>query len=45
MRIEFRGISTASLGAMLGGYGVMAGVGATWAGRPFLVDTGGCARN
>lgn len=30
MRIEFRGVSTASLGAMLGGYGVMAGVGAAW---------------
>lgn len=28
MRIEFRGVSTASLGTMLGGYGVMAGVGA-----------------
>ena len=30
MRIEFRGVSTASLGAMLEGYGVMAGVGAAW---------------
>ncbi len=30
MRIEFRGVSTASLGAMLEGYGVMVGVGAAW---------------
>lgn len=30
MRIDFGGISTASLGAMLEGYGVMAGVGAAW---------------
>ena len=30
MRIEFRGVSTASLGAMLEGYGVMAGVSAAW---------------
>lgn len=30
MRIDFGGISTASLGAMLKGYGVMAGVGAAW---------------
>lgn len=30
MTIEFRGVSTASLGAMLKGYGIMAGVGATW---------------
>ena len=30
MKIEFRGVSTASLGAMLKGYGVMAGVGAAW---------------
>ena len=28
MTDEFRGVSTASLGAMLKGYGVMAGVGA-----------------
>ena len=28
--VEFRGVSTASLGAMLKGYGVMAGVGARW---------------
>ncbi len=30
MKIDFGGISTASLGAMLKGYGVMAGVGAAW---------------
>ena len=30
MTVEFRGVSTASLGAMLKGYGVMAGVGAEW---------------
>ena len=30
MTVEFRGVSTASLGAMLKGYGVMAGVGAKW---------------
>ena len=30
MPIEFRGVSTASLGEMLKGYGVMAGVGAAW---------------
>ena len=30
MTIEFRGVSTASLGAMLKGYGVMAGVAAKW---------------
>ena len=30
MQIEFRGVSTASLGGMLKGYGVMAGVGAAW---------------
>jgi len=35
MRIEFRGVSTASLGAMLKGYGVMAGVGAAWPGARF----------
>lgn len=30
MTVEFRGVSTASLGAMLKGYGIMAGVGAAW---------------
>ncbi|MCY4027870.1 MAG: hypothetical protein OXH75_16355, partial [Acidobacteria bacterium] len=30
MTVEFPGVSTASLGAMLKGYGVMAGVGAAW---------------
>lgn len=30
MTVEFRGVSTASLGAMLKGYGVMAGVGGRW---------------
>ena len=30
MSIEFRGVSTASLGEMLKGYGVMAGVGTAW---------------
>ena len=30
MTIEFTGVSTASLGAMLKGYGVMAGIGAAW---------------
>ena len=30
MNIEFRGVSTASLGEMLKGYGVMAGIGAAW---------------
>ena len=30
MKIDFGGISTASLGAMLKGYGVMAGVGTAW---------------
>ena len=35
MRIDFQGISTASLGAMLKGYGVMAGVGAAWSDAHF----------
>ena len=30
MTVEFRGVSTASLGGMLKGYGVMAGVDAEW---------------
>ena len=30
MTVEFRGVSTASLGAMLKGYGIMAGVAAKW---------------
>ena len=30
MHMEFRGVSTASLGAMLKGYGVMAGIAAAW---------------
>ena len=30
MPVEFRGVSTASLGDMLKGYGVMAGLGAAW---------------
>ena len=35
MTIEFRGVSTASLGAMLKGYGIMAGVGVKWPGVRF----------
>jgi CRISPR-associated protein Csx17 len=35
MTIEFRGVSTASLGGMLKGYGVMAAVGARWPGARF----------
>ena len=35
MTVEFRGVSTASLGAMLKGYGVMAGVGAAWSDARF----------
>lgn len=35
MTIEFRGVSTASLGGMLKAYGVMAAVGARWPGARF----------
>ena len=35
MTVEFPGVSTASLGAMLKGYGVMAGVGAAWSDARF----------
>lgn len=40
-QIEFRGVSTASLGGMLKGYGVMAGVGAAWPQARFWWTTAG----